>query len=67
MALAVEQEQNVERGQNKRLVTLSLAFVGAFGLATLFSMLGHVGWAMGFGSIGICCMAMFVINLKASQ
>ena len=67
MTLAVEQDQNVERGENVRLITLSLAFVGALGLATLCSMMGYAGWAMGLGLIGICCMAMFVINLKTSQ
>ena len=67
MTLAVEQDQKVERGQNIRLITLSSAFIGALGLATLSSMMGYAGWAMGLGLIGICCMAMFIINLKTSQ
>jgi hypothetical protein len=67
MTLAVEQDQKVEGGQNIRLITLSLAFVGSLGLATLSSMMGYAGWAMGLGLIGICCMAMFIFNLNTSQ
>lgn len=67
MAFAVEQEQNVESGQNKRLTALSIAFIGALGAAMLSSMMGSAAWAMGFGVIGICCMAMFIVSLKPTQ
>jgi hypothetical protein len=67
MALAVEQNQNAERAQNIRSCTLGFAFVGGLGAATLFNMLGYTGWAMGLGMIGLCCMAMFIINLKAPR
>ncbi len=67
MALAVEQNQNSERTQNFRLCALSFAFIGALGAATLCNMLGYTGWAMGLGMIGLCCMAMFLLNLKLTK
>ena len=54
MTLAVEQEQNEESRQNTLLIILSVVFIGALGAATLCSMYGYAGWAMGLGMIGIC-------------
>ena len=67
MTMAIEQNQNVEKVQNKRLIVLSAVFLGSLGLATLSSMMGHAVWAMGLGLIGIFSMAIFIINLKISQ
>jgi hypothetical protein len=67
MALAAEQNYKAERLQNIRNGALSFAFIGALGFATLCNMLGYTGWAMGLGMIGLCCMAMLILNLKASQ
>lgn len=64
MALALEQDQNVERRQNIRSCTLGFAFIGGLGLATLCNMMGYTAWAMGLGLIGLCCMVFFIGNLK---
>jgi len=67
MTMAIEQDQNVEKSQNARLIVLSTVFIGSLGAATLCSMMGYAAWAMGFGLIGICSMAIFIVKLKTSQ
>jgi hypothetical protein len=67
MTMTIEQDQNVEKSQNRRLIVLTTVFISSLGAATLCSMMGYAAWAMGLGMIGICTMAIFIINLKTYQ
>ena len=67
MTMTIEQDQNVEKSQNTRLIVLSTVFIGSLGAATLCSMMGRPGWAMGLGLIGICSRQPDIISIDYSS